>query len=226
MTGVVTRHFGSTVAFAEQLQKYLFHSDKESYMAVVDRLIERRAAIDTASSDWEPLTGLATLFSVFHQRATMDGSGVYFLCDMEDVLELATSLSDVHPMRFRDRYIFCLAPVRPENGQVLSKFREYAQKFSRKGKVNLGLPTIENTTPPSTPAELLELETHHVIIDLYIWLGHRFPTAFLDMDKARVERSLCADLISSCLGDIDALSGFTSQLDLKHSRKQRKNRRR
>lgn len=49
---------------------------------------------------------------------------------------------------------------------------------------------------PKTPEQMLKLETLHQLIEVYIWLGMRYPDAFYELEQAKKLCSECNDLIN------------------------------
>jgi len=124
---------------------------------------------DGMGSDEVPLS---TLFQLFGELASLDGSGLYHLCDLEEVIEVAKCIDDV-PLEFEERYQWCMAPVNVDNSLVRRQFIRFARKFANDNSVPLGLRLPASI--PTNHAELLELESRFLVFDLYIWLANRYP---------------------------------------------------
>ena len=146
----------------------------------------------------EPYTiNFSNLLTKFRRRAEMDESGMYFLCDLEEKSAIARAIDNV-PLTFCNRYLFCMAPVDPNNEELLSSFLTFTTDFSRYGRVSL-TDTVATRRVPRTPTELLSLETMHRVFDVYLWLGQHFPLAFVDLETAKAESKQCALMVDRAL---------------------------
>ncbi|CDI85981.1 helicase, putative [Eimeria praecox] len=73
----------------------------------------------------------------------------------------------------------------------------------------------------ATPAETIEAlrawETIYQVLDLYLWLAEKLPTAFVDVPVALTGRSLAADVIMEALQREKPLQGLGAPDELRHS---------
>jgi hypothetical protein len=120
----------------------------------------------------------------------------FFLCDCEDIIRVAKCIDDI-PLPFRVRYAFVQAPVDVEDGLLAMALRRFADRFQRKGRVQLGLHIPAE--PPRTPHELEELESAHAVFDLYLWLARKFPVEFTSVTEARAAAATAQKLITAGL---------------------------
>lgn len=65
----------------------------------------------------------------------------------------------------------------------------------------MGLGVLQNlrVAPASTEADLQQLEAAHRVLELYVWLAHRFEPAFSETQAAAAQRRLCARYIESAI---------------------------
>jgi hypothetical protein len=64
------------------------------------------------------------------------------------------------------------------------------------------------SSPPPCEARLLELEGVHRQYDLYLWLSHRMPWAFVDAELAEARR----ELVSLCIAEGLQLLGLKGKV--------------
>jgi Mitochondrial degradasome RNA helicase subunit C terminal len=60
----------------------------------------------------------------------------------------------------------------------------------------------QKRSAPRTPGQLLELETQHKILDLYIWLGTRNKREFVDLELAKQGALGCSQAINVGLANM------------------------
>ena len=121
----------------------------------------------------------------------------YFLCDLEATAELADLIEDEDRLSFEDRLTHCLAPVDADSAALRSWFRHYAHAYAlassplrrsgreAPGSVSAGL--AGKLRPARTQAQLQALEERFAVLDLYLWLGLRFPSHYRTQDLQQVD---------------------------------------
>lgn len=87
-----------------------------------------------------------------------------------------------------------------DDALCLTALRRYAKRYSQKASVPLELkpPTLA----PRTPLELRELESAHMVFDLYLWLSRRFPNEFTAVNQAQAHIQRTEQLIHEGLEDM------------------------
>ena len=70
----------------------------------------------------------------------------------------------------------------------------YADQFATRKRVAIGFDFTERF--PATSDELQLLETFHLILDMYVWLGQRFPNEFFEAKVASDLQGKASDLIT------------------------------
>lgn len=145
---------------------------------------------------------LSQLLAIFKEVSAVDSGGVFFLCDLDERLAIASLLDDIPELSFRDRYVISMAPVNVEDEELKIYFRRFAcDKASSAGVAlldDLAMGTQEWRLP-SSPGELLKMETKHRILELYLWLAQRFPQSFPQTKQARELANHTSRLISQAL---------------------------
>eukprot|EP00602_Paraphysomonas_sp_CaronLab_P001007 CAMPEP_0185033648 /NCGR_PEP_ID=MMETSP1103-20130426/22779_1 /TAXON_ID=36769 /ORGANISM="Paraphysomonas bandaiensis, Strain Caron Lab Isolate" /LENGTH=626 /DNA_ID=CAMNT_0027569993 /DNA_START=118 /DNA_END=1995 /DNA_ORIENTATION=- len=221
-TSYVLQHFRSVGAFACALTDYVDYvrSRKKSkgrrkgrdiiYASDSDDsdMFDSDDSVDTL--DDGPRTPLSVLFDVFKNCVELGTDGIYFINDLDEKREQAAAISEFR-MRFRDRYMFCLAPVNIDSKDVMKAFRSMARQFSRGDEVILSKKHIPPLIPPKGPDELLILETAHQIMDLYMWLSFRFPEQFIQAKEISAMSAVCVSLIDSALKNLRMRSTITGR---------------
>lgn len=165
------------------------------------------------NSFFDPLTPLAALFDRFRRVSNLgafaspqkehENSSDYFLCDLDERVLLAESIDDL-PLTFREKYLFCMAPVEPDDTGIMNEYIRFATSYAQSRKVRLDSKLVkhilnETSNSIKTPEQLERLEQHHKVFDVYLWLGQRFQDNFLDMKLAVSCSTTCARLIGEAL---------------------------
>jgi hypothetical protein len=168
---------------------------------------------DCYNSFFDPLTPLAALFDHFRRVSNLGpfishqvdqgSSSDYFLCDLDERVLLADSIDDL-PLTFREKYLFCMAPVESDDARIMSEYIRFATSYAQTRKVRLDSKLVkyilnESSSSINTPEQLERLEQHHKVFDVYLWLGQRFQDSFLDMKLAVSCSTACAQLIGEAL---------------------------
>ena len=175
----------------------------------IDRLRRKsrdRGSDDAAANVRAPMgASLSQLLEIFREMSAVDSGGVFFLCDLDERLAIASLLDDITALSFRERYIMSMAPVSRDDEEVKIYFRRFAQDKALAPYVAL----LDDLAPrpdgsdawllPSSPGELLQMETKHKIFELYLWLAQRFPASFPQHKEAKFQADVCSRLISQAL---------------------------
>lgn len=172
--------------------------------------------------EYDPILPLQSLLDIFARRAVLDQANLYFICRLDDILSLATLLDDI-PLPFEIRYNFCCAPVSVDDEHFLEYFHFYAFLFSKGLEVPLGIEIMHDLKHKESvsPRKLLKIEDSLRIMETYRWLALRYPTQFVDLEKAEQYSMDCSRYISEALSSMNISNEFAS---LKQERKkQQKN---
>lgn len=190
--GSIICRFTSVSAFAQEL------------LAFLSRHPEFSSQLKKTEFTWSPRSNLTTLLEIFAATADVRGSEHFFICNIEETLAQARIVDGIPLLSLQDKYQFCTAPTHVENEECVKAFRHFAVEYALGNSVNLDieLPVY----PPRNVMQLLDLETKHNIIDLYIWLCWRFSSHFVDLKRAQELSLECSRLISEGLTKLD-LSG-------------------
>ncbi|KAI9010953.1 P-loop containing nucleoside triphosphate hydrolase protein [Phycomyces nitens] len=163
------------------------------------------------------------LLQKFEDLASLSGN--YFLCNFEDQKVISDTIERVK-LPLRDRYQFVTAPVNVRNPESLEAIGDLARIYSNSETRSLedfaSLPDIA----PSSEKGLIDLETKHKSIMLYMWLrydsilliigsehGHvdliayffppfsiRYPDTFItDQEKCAEIKKRCEEMIDDAL---------------------------
>ncbi|KAF3783367.1 ATP-dependent RNA helicase [Nymphaea thermarum] len=126
-------------------------------------------------------------------------SPFYFITNCEDILKVAAVIDEM-PLSLEDKYLFCISPVDMNDeisGQGLVQF---AESYSKRGVVHLKeIFTPGTLQVPKSQIELMELESIHKVLDLYVWLSFRLEESFPDREVASAQKEMCNLLIEEFL---------------------------
>lgn len=139
------------------------------------------------------------LLDKFRDTCRLDGS--YFLCQHENVKKVANMLEKVKDLSLEERYNFCFAPVNVRDPKAMYHLLRFAQHYSQDRPVGIamGLPKCS----ARNDAELLDLETKHQVLSMYLWLSHHFKEeTFPYVQKAEAMAVSIADLLGKSLAKV------------------------
>ena len=143
-----------------------------------------------------PDVALSHLLEKFKENCRLDGS--YFLCRHDHVKKVANMLQKVQGLSLEDRFNFCFAPVNIRDPKAMFHLLKFASSYSQNLPVNIamGMPTGS----ARNDSELLDLETKHQVLSMYLWLSHHFTEeTFPYVKKAEAMATGIADLLSESL---------------------------
>lgn len=136
------------------------------------------------------------LLDKFRQSCRLDGA--FFLSRHDHVKKVANLLERVEGLSLVDRFNFCFAPVNIRDPKVMHHLVRFAMNYSLKKPVgiSLGMPRAS----ARSDAELLDLETKHQVLSMYLWLSHHFKEeTFPQAEKAQTMAAGIADLLGKSL---------------------------
>jgi ATP-dependent RNA helicase SUPV3L1/SUV3 len=145
----------------------------------------------------------STVLKAYKEHARI--SELFFLGQMDQAITLADLLDEAR-LPLQDLITFCLSPTDPNNTEVAAALLRFAEAFVETGNVSGDLCGSSTLTPPSTEAQLKDLEAMHQVFDLYIWLSYRFHTQFYDRDYVEGLRYECSCLIQQGLENLERIS--------------------
>ncbi|CAH2079920.1 unnamed protein product [Thlaspi arvense] len=117
-----------------------------------------------------PDMSFAELLEHFGKHCRLDGS--YFLCHHSHVKKVANMLEKVKGLSLEDRFNFCFAPVNVRNPKAMHHLLRFASTYSNDMPVNVALGMPKSSAKNDT--ELLDLESRHQILSMYLWLSNQF----------------------------------------------------
>ncbi|KAF5197120.1 Atp-dependent rna helicase suv3l protein [Thalictrum thalictroides] len=110
------------------------------------------------------------LLEKFRENCSLDGS--YFLCRHGNIKKVAQMLEKIEGLSLQDRFNFSFAPVNIRDPKAMFHLRRFAQLYSQNLPVSIqmGMPKVS----AQNDTELLDLETKHQILSMYLWLSFHF----------------------------------------------------
>lgn len=136
------------------------------------------------------------LLEKFGQNCRLDGS--YFLCRHDHIKKVANMLEKVQGLSLENRFNFCFAPVNIRDPKAMHHLLRFASSYSQNIPVNvyMGMPKAS----ASNDAELLDLESKHQVLSMYLWLSQHFEREqFPYVQKAETMATDIAGLLSESL---------------------------
>ncbi|MCL7043951.1 hypothetical protein MKW94_004544 [Papaver nudicaule] len=110
------------------------------------------------------------LLDKFGENCRLDGS--YFLCRHDHIKKVAKMLEKVQGLSLEDRFNFCFAPVNIRDPKAMFHLLSFASTYSQNRRVSvaMGMPKCS----ARNDSELLDLETKHQVLSMYLWLSYHF----------------------------------------------------
>ena len=91
-------------------------------------------------------------------------SSNYFISDCEAIIKVAEVIEDF-PLGLQERYLFCISPVNMDDGISSQGLIQFAEKYAKKGLVDLKKVFTPTTfCIRKTQKELMELEYIHKVL--------------------------------------------------------------
>ncbi|MQL96735.1 hypothetical protein Taro_029416 [Colocasia esculenta] len=136
------------------------------------------------------------LLDKFRESCRLDGS--YFLCRHDHVKKVANMLERVQDLSLEDRFNFCFAPVSIRDPKAMFHLIRFAMNYSQNRPVSISLSMPKCSA--RNDAELLDLETKHQVLSMYLWLSHHFKEeTFPHVEKAETMATNIAELLGKSL---------------------------
>lgn len=136
------------------------------------------------------------LLEKFGENCRLDGS--YFLCRHDHIKKVANMLEKVPGLSLEDRFNFCFAPVNVRDPKSMYHLLRFATAYSQKLPVNIAMGMPKGSA--RNDAELLDLETKHQVVSMYLWLSHHFEEeTFPYVKKAEAMATGIAELLGQSL---------------------------
>ncbi|KAJ0043710.1 hypothetical protein Pint_19234 [Pistacia integerrima] len=141
---------------------------------------------------------LAQLLEKFRENCRLDGS--YFLCKHEHIKKVANLLEKVQGLSLEDRFNFSFAPVNIRDPKAMYHLLRFASSYSENIAVSIAMGMPKGSA--KSDAELLDLETKHQVLSMYLWLSNQFRGDFFPhVKKAEEMAGSIADLLGQSLAD-------------------------
>jgi hypothetical protein len=137
---------------------------------------------------------LSLLLERFVELSQLDGR--YHLCDHADTSIVSNWLHSI-PMTLGDRFIFSNAPVSIRDESSMNVLYNFASQYAQNRPIALNVRL--NRYSPKDIKDLEILCQKHNHLDLYIWLSLRFPTYFVESEKALEQKLFAVKMIKTSL---------------------------
>lgn len=164
-----------------------------------------------------PDAPFSEILEKFTQNCRLDRS--YFLCHHNHIKKVANMLEKVQGLSLEDRFNFCFAPVNIRDPKAMYHLLKFASIYSQKVPVNIavGVPT----SVARSDSELLDLETKHQVLSMYLWLSNHFEKEnFPYVKKVEVMATDIAQLLGESLTKVSWKPKFSKSEKLKSQEKE------
>ena len=175
-------------AFKDGLVTCFNKSDLSQLLEILKQPLEKteKAGLHPTADQIElfayhlPDHSLSNLLKIFMSICKID-DGQYFLCNFDDIISLAEMIDHI-PIKLRAKYTFATAPISLKQPFVCSCFVRFVRSYSNNEVITEEYLKKLLDWPfkiPNNLNEVTHLENVYDVLDLYLWLGHRFPDVFL-----------------------------------------------
>ncbi|KGN45667.1 DExH-box ATP-dependent RNA helicase DExH18, mitochondrial [Cucumis sativus] len=138
----------------------------------------------------------AELLQKFSENCRLDGS--YFLCRHDNIKKVANMLEKVSGLSLEDRYNFCFAPVNVRDPKAMYHLLRFASSYSHNVPVSIAMGMPKGSA--RSDSELLDLESKHQVLSMYLWLSQHFKEeTFPYVKKVEVMATDIAKLLGQSL---------------------------
>jgi len=104
----------------------------------------------------------------------------------------------VQGLSLKDRYNFCFAPVNIRDPKAMYHLLRFATNYCQSRRVSIAMGVPRGSA--RNDAELLDLETKHQVLSMYLWLSHHFEEDnFPHVEQAENMAINIADLLGKSL---------------------------
>lgn len=136
------------------------------------------------------------LLEMFGENCHLDSS--YFLCRHDHIKKVANMLEKVQGLSLEDRFNFCFSPVNIRDPRAMYHLLRFASAYSQNVPVNVAMGMPKGSA--RNDAELLNLETKHQVLSMYLWLSQHFKEDnFPYVEKVEAMANDIADLLGKSL---------------------------
>lgn len=136
------------------------------------------------------------LLDKFGENCRLDSS--YFLCRHDHIKKVARMLEKVQGLSLEDRFNFCFTPVNIRDPKAMFHLLKFASSYSQDLRVNIAMGMPKGSA--ENDKELLDLETKHQVLSMYLWLSYHFEEEkFPHVLKAATMATDIADLLGQSL---------------------------
>lgn len=136
------------------------------------------------------------LLEKFGENCRLDGS--YFLCKHDHIKKVANMLEKVQGISLEDRFNFCFAPVNIRDPKAMYHLLRFASSYAQNLPVGIAMGMPKCSARNDT--ELLDLETKHQVLSMYLWLSNHFKEeTFPYVKKAEAMATDIAELLGQSL---------------------------
>lgn len=107
-------------------------------------------------------------------------------------------LEKVQGLSLEDRFNFCFAPVNIRDPKAMYHLLKFASSYSQKVPVGIAMGMPKGSA--QNDSELLDLESRHQVLSVYLWLSNQFKgETFPYVKKAEEMASEIANLLAQSL---------------------------
>ncbi|KAF6160036.1 hypothetical protein GIB67_033120 [Kingdonia uniflora] len=139
------------------------------------------------------------LLDKFCENCRLDN--YYFLCRHDHIKKVGQMLERVKGLSLQDRFNFCFAPVNTRDPKAMYHLLMFALTYSQNLPVSIVMGMPRGSA--RNDSELLDLETKHQVVSMYLWLSFHFSKdTFPFATKAATMAADIAKLLGQSLAKV------------------------
>jgi hypothetical protein len=145
------------------------------------------------------------LLDKFAELSRVDSK--YFLANYESIAAVSNWLQSI-PLPLEDRFQFANAPANLRDATAMHILYQFAASYAMKRPValNVRLPSRK----PRTVQQIQELCQKHNYLELYLWLGLRYPKFFVEREICQMQKVHALKMIEEALLMISSQGAYMS----------------
>eukprot|EP00752_Nemacystus_decipiens_P012450 g11031.t1 len=206
--GEVTCLRASDMPYMKQVMNTPLESlPKAAIFPSVQRMQDFSNCLDQVEPEDQERRRLAETYETFARKAKVGDR--YFLGTHDQYQTLANTLHPIENLTLKERYAISMAPVNARNALLVRAIFLFASAHAAGLPVFINMQLPPKGVLPKSMSEFQTLCSKHNVLDLYRWMGVRFPSieCFAEKSVADIQRLELESIINEALKRKIAVAG-------------------
>eukprot|EP00903_Cladosiphon_okamuranus_P012800 g11963.t1 len=172
---------------------------KAAIFPSVQHMQEFSNCLDQMEPEDQERRRLAETYAAFAEKAKVGDR--YFLGDHDQYQALANALHPIENLTLKERYAISMAPISARNALLVRAVFLFASAHAAGQPVFINMQLPQKGVLPKSMSEFQTLCSKHSVLDLYNWMGVRFPAieCFAEKSVADLQRLELESIINEAL---------------------------